>query len=63
MIKVVRQNKILEYLDINGSLSISTIAKELDCSEETIRKDLIELEKDSKLVRTHGGAYIEYKHY
>ena len=28
MIKVVRQNKILEYLDINGSLSISTIAKE-----------------------------------
>ena len=27
MIKVVRQNKILEYLDINGSLSISTIAR------------------------------------
>ncbi len=63
MIKVVRQNKILEYLDINGSLSISIIAKELDCSEETIRKDLIELEKESKLVRTHGGAYIEYKYH
>ncbi len=62
MIKVERQNRILKYLEINKTLSISTIAEDLGCSEETIRKDLIELEKDSKLVRTHGGAYTENKY-
>lgn len=59
MLKVQRQSKILTYLKLHGTLSISNIAKELDCSEETIRKDLIELEKQSKLIRIHGGAYIE----
>ena len=59
MIKIERHNKILHYLNVNGSLSISKISKELKCSEETVRKDLVELERESKLIRIHGGAYIE----
>lgn len=62
MLKIERQNKILEYLSKNGSLVISKISKEYKCSEETIRNDLIELEKEGKLIRIHGGAYIEEKY-
>lgn len=62
MLKIERQNKILEYLNKNGSLAISKISKEYKCSEETIRNDLIELEKEGKLIRIHGGAYIEEKY-
>lgn len=58
MIKLERQNRILRALNDNGTISISEVAKELKCSEETIRKDLVELEKLGKLVRIHGGAYL-----
>ncbi|WP_068268660.1 DeoR/GlpR family DNA-binding transcription regulator [Caviibacter abscessus] len=62
MIKIQRQNKILKYLSINGTISISSLSKEFNCSEETIRNDLKQLELISKLKRTHGGAYIEDTH-
>ncbi|WP_156300395.1 DeoR/GlpR family DNA-binding transcription regulator [Streptobacillus canis] len=60
MIKIQRHNKIIELLKISGTITISQLSKEFNCSEETIRKDLIELENNSKLKRTHGGAYIEH---
>lgn len=59
MIKIQRHNKILEILDILKSVSISKLSKDFNCSEETIRKDLKELELEGKLIKTHGGAYIE----
>lgn len=58
MIKLERHNRILKILNENGTISISEITKDFKCSEETIRKDLVELEKLGKLVRIHGGAYI-----
>ncbi len=38
------------------------LSEQLKCSEETIRRDLKEMEKARKLVRTHGGAYLIEKY-
>lgn len=34
------------------------MSQKLDCSEETIRRDLKEMESENKLKRIHGGAYL-----
>ncbi len=53
-----RQLHILEVLVQQGSISVSGIAAELDVSDMTIRRDLVELEAEGKLVRIHGGAVL-----
>ncbi|MFA9464352.1 MAG: DeoR/GlpR family DNA-binding transcription regulator [Velocimicrobium sp.] len=58
MLKIERQKKIEEYLHLYGSILISDMSQKLDCSEETIRRDLREMEKDSKLIKIHGGAFL-----
>lgn len=58
MLKVERKKWIENYLKIHGSLIISKVHKELKCSEETLRKDIIELDKEGKVIKTHGGAYL-----
>lgn len=40
-----------------GSASVSQLSQELAVSEETIRRDLIYLEKRGVLKRTYGGAF------
>ena len=56
MLAQVRHERILDALVKRGAVSVRNIASELAVSEMTVRRDLIELEKDGKLVRTHGGA-------
>jgi DeoR/GlpR family transcriptional regulator of sugar metabolism len=51
-----RRTRILEALADNGTVQVAAIAAELDVSEMTVRRDLIDLEKSGKLVRVHGGA-------
>lgn len=64
MLKIERQSNIIKYLETNQILSVQKIAEKLKCSEETIRKDLIELECQDKLTRTRGGAFLKtnYEH-
>lgn len=52
----VRRAAILTALKRHGGVLVGEIAPELGVSEMTIRRDLIELERDGHLVRTHGGA-------
>ncbi|MBY3561062.1 DeoR/GlpR family DNA-binding transcription regulator [Rhizobium laguerreae] len=52
----VRHARILETLARKGAVSVSDVASQLAVSEMTVRRDLIELEKGGRLVRTHGGA-------
>jgi DeoR family glycerol-3-phosphate regulon repressor len=52
----VRHSRILDTLAKKGAVSVSDVASELSVSEMTVRRDLIELERDGKLLRTHGGA-------
>lgn len=58
MLKIDRQKLIEEELNLNGSVLISNLSASFGCSEETIRRDLKELEQQNKLIRVHGGAYL-----
>ena len=58
MLKSKRQSLITEELSRQGFVLISSLSEIFDCSEETIRRDLKEMEKDGQLVRTHGGAFV-----
>lgn len=51
-----RQNKILQLINSNGSVRAADIAKAMDVSTETIRKDLVALHKRGLLVKKFGGA-------
>ncbi|MBN8945016.1 MAG: DeoR/GlpR transcriptional regulator [Rhizobiales bacterium] len=51
-----RHARILELLAAAGSVTVSALAAELDVSDMTIRRDLLELEGDGRLRRIHGGA-------
>lgn len=52
----VRHERILEALARRGAVSVRDVASEFAVSEMTVRRDLIELEKEGRLVRAHGGA-------
>lgn len=43
-------------LKISGNVRTNELAAVLDCTEETVRRDLDKLSKQELLVRTHGGA-------
>ena len=56
MFAIERQQRILEILKIAGAVSVSKLSEEFHVAEETVRRDLEKLEKQEKLLRTHGGA-------
>lgn len=52
-----RQRAILARARAEGAVDVQILAKELDVSSETVRRDLRVLESYGLLRRTHGGAY------
>jgi DeoR/GlpR family transcriptional regulator of sugar metabolism len=56
MLPAERHDLILAHLGARGSLKTRDLRELVEASEETIRLDLIELEKRGQLVRVHGGA-------
>lgn len=56
-----RQTTILELLEARGRVSVAELAKTLEVSEVTVRKDLQELESLSLLKRVHGGATLAHR--
>lgn len=56
MLQAERRNFIVQYLNRNGKLIVEDIAKELNTSPMTIRRDLKYLEDNNLITRTHGGA-------
>jgi DeoR/GlpR family transcriptional regulator of sugar metabolism len=54
--KRVRQERILTELNQAPSLRVAELARLLDVSTETIRRDLDELTEEGLLNRTYGGA-------
>ncbi len=53
-----RRKRIEELLHAEGFCSVSSLAKQLDVSEVTIRNDLSSLEDEGKVTRIHGGAML-----
>lgn len=56
MLKNERLQRILEWVNKKGLITVHEIVAELDVSDMTVRRDLDELEKAGKLIRVHGGA-------
>src|SRR6476660_3215829 len=51
-----RQEHIVRIVDEHGRVRVGDLATRFKVSAVTIRKDLIGLETDGRLIRTHGGA-------
>jgi DeoR family transcriptional regulator, L-fucose operon activator len=56
MLAIERQRRILDLLNIAGSLRTIETAESLGVTDETVRKDFELLEKRGELIRIHGGA-------
>ena len=56
MLESERHFLILQLLTQNQTIRLQDITEETGSSESTIRRDLIELERQKKLKRVHGGA-------
>lgn len=53
-----RQNKILELLKENPNITVKEIAKKLNFSEPTIRRDFTELHSRGLITKKYGGANL-----
>ncbi len=55
-----RQQKIYDMICQEKSIRVQQLSKLLNISEVTVRRDLEELHKQKKIIRTHGGAMAYY---
>ena len=58
---IERRNRLANKIISNGKISVVEAAKEYNVSTETIRKDLIYLEKKGIIIKGHGGAIVASK--
>lgn len=58
MLPAERHKEIMIILQRDGKILVDEVAENLGVSPMTIRRDLQQLEKESLLSRTHGGAVI-----
>lgn len=58
MLPAQRQQQILEDIKKNGAGFIAELSQKYAVSEMTIRRDLMVLEEDGHIKRTHGGALL-----
>jgi DeoR/GlpR family transcriptional regulator of sugar metabolism len=56
MLTIQRKSLILDMLRSDGQVLAKDLARRLDLSEDTIRRDLRELAAEGRLHRVHGGA-------
>jgi DeoR family glycerol-3-phosphate regulon repressor len=55
----MRHNHLIEAARKRGFVHVTDVAAELGVSEMTIRRDLVELEREGSLTRTRGGAMLD----
>lgn len=56
MLKEQRQDLILERITQDSRVYVTTLSSELGVSDDTIRRDIAELEQKGLLTKVHGGA-------
>ncbi|MCI3924706.1 DeoR/GlpR family DNA-binding transcription regulator [Paenibacillus sp. TRM 82003] len=59
MLAAERKLRIIDYVRLRQSATIGALASEFGVHEATIRRDLMEIEQDGILKRTHGGVIME----
>lgn len=55
---IERAEYIMTQLNKNKVVMVADLSREMNVTEETVRKDLEKLEKQERLIRVHGGAYL-----
>ena len=53
-----RQQRIVELLSIQGTVTVAELSEVFGVSSVTIRNDLNQLAEQGQVVRTHGGARL-----
>jgi DeoR/GlpR family transcriptional regulator of sugar metabolism len=56
MLKRERQAYIVHQVNLHNKVLSNTLSSQIDVSEDTIRRDLQELDEKGKLIKVHGGA-------
>lgn len=56
MLKQERQAYILHRVNVHNTVLSSNLSSEINVSEDTIRRDLLELSETGKIIKVHGGA-------
>ena len=56
MLTYERRNEICRLIETKGNVALPDLLQRFGVSAETLRKDLIVLEKNKQLRRIHGGA-------
>src|SRR4051812_21268575 len=58
MLAADRRRETYDLIERKGSASVTDLAKELDVSVQTVRRDLEALEDEGLIERVHGGAVV-----
>lgn len=56
MLKRERQAYIVHQVNLHNKVLSNSLSTDIDVSEDTIRRDLLELSEKGKLIKVHGGA-------
>lgn len=59
MLAVTRKSKIKDLILEKKSVTVTDLANKFSVTEETVRRDLKQLESEGFLTRTYGGAFIQ----
>ena len=63
MLKKERQAYIIQQINIHNKVLSSDLSVHLNVSEDTVRRDLQELDEEGKLTKVHGGALSKSIHF
>lgn len=63
MLKRERHTHIIKQINLHNKVLSADLAIELNVSEDTIRRDLNELDESGQIVKVHGGALSRSFHY
>ena len=61
MLTLERRNLIIQKLNAEGKVIVSSLSREFGVTEETIRRDIEKLEKEGLATKTYGGAVTTAK--
>ena len=63
MLKKERHAYIIQQINIHNKVLSSDLCIQLNVSEDTVRRDLQELDEEGKLTKVHGGALSKSFHF
>lgn len=63
MLKEERQSYIIKQINIHNKVLSADLSRQLDVSEDTVRRDLNEMAESGKILKVYGGAISKSFHY